>query len=97
MLVVVIEARWSARTKAVEINKYLEEVLQVLQDMRFNENETSDAMQRDNPMLIYNFLTLLGLWNKVLIHIDGIQKRLQDPGMNFHYAASRFESPPRSL
>ncbi|XP_013789878.1 uncharacterized protein LOC106473743 [Limulus polyphemus] len=56
-----------------------------------NENETSktrsDARQLYNRMLSYDFLTLLGFWNKVLIHIDRIQKRLQDPTMNFHDAA----------
>ena len=86
------ETRWSARTEAVKpVNKYLEEILQVLQDMTDNENETSeirsDARQLYNRMLSYDFLTLLGFWNKVLIHIDRIQKRLQDPSMNFHNAA----------
>ena len=56
-----------------------------------NENETSetrsDARQLYNRMLSYVFLTFLGFWNKVLIRIDHIQKRLQDPSMNFHDAA----------
>lgn len=86
------ETRWSARTEAVKpVNKYLEEILQVLQDMIDNENETSetrsDARQLYNRMLSYDFLILLGFWNKVLIRIDRIQKRLQDPSMNFHDAA----------
>ncbi len=67
------------------INKYLEEILQVLQDMIDNGNETSetrsDARQLYNRMLSYDFLILLGFWNKVLIRIriqirDRIQKRL---------------------
>ncbi|KAL3192981.1 hypothetical protein MRX96_058487 [Rhipicephalus microplus] len=33
------------------------------------------------------FLILLGFWNKVLVRIDRVQKRLQDPKMNFHDAA----------
>ncbi|XP_072129186.1 zinc finger MYM-type protein 1-like [Mobula birostris] len=86
------ETRGSARTEAVKpVNKYLEEILQVLQDMIDNENETSkarsDARQLYNCILSYNFLILLGFWNKVLIRIDRIQKRLQDPSMNFHDAA----------
>uniref|UniRef100_UPI00358F7EF6 zinc finger MYM-type protein 1-like n=1 Tax=Myxine glutinosa TaxID=7769 RepID=UPI00358F7EF6 len=86
------ETRWSARTEAVKpVNKYLKEILQVLQDMIDNENETSetrsDARQPYKRMLSYNFLTLLGFWNKVLIRIDRIQKRLHDPRMNFHDAA----------
>lgn len=40
-----------------------------------------------NRMLSYDFLTLLGFWNKMLIRIDHIQKMLQDPSMNFHDAA----------
>ncbi|XP_022235455.1 uncharacterized protein LOC106475694 [Limulus polyphemus] len=31
-------------------------------------------------------------WNKVLIRIDRIQKRLQDPNMNFHDAALDFKA-----
>ncbi|XP_053108997.1 uncharacterized protein LOC128326342 [Hemicordylus capensis] len=86
------ESRWSARAEAVKpVNKYLKEILQVLQDMIDNENETSetrsDARQLYNCMLSYDFLTLLGFWNKVLIRIDHIQKRLQDPSTNFHDAA----------
>ncbi|XP_040262207.1 52 kDa repressor of the inhibitor of the protein kinase-like [Bufo bufo] len=86
------ETRWSARTEAVKpVNNYFEEIVQVLQDMTDNENETSetrsDARQLCNRMLSYDFLTLLGFWNKVLICIDRIQKRLQDPSMNFHDAA----------
>ena len=56
-----------------------------------NEIETSetrgDARQLHNCMLSYDFLTLLGFRNKVLIRIDRIQKRLQGPSMNFHDAA----------
>ncbi|XP_053158016.1 uncharacterized protein LOC128347425 isoform X2 [Hemicordylus capensis] len=86
------ETRWSARTDAVKpVIVYLEEILQVLQDMIDNENETSetrsDARLLYNSMLSYDFLTLLGFWNKVLIRIDRIQKRLQDPSMNFHNTA----------
>ncbi|XP_013793818.1 uncharacterized protein LOC106477840 [Limulus polyphemus] len=86
------ETRWSTRTEAVRpVNKYLKEILQVLQDMIDNENEISenrnDARQQYNRMLSYDFLTLLGFWNKVFISIDRIQKRMQDPNMNFHDAA----------
>ncbi|XP_072115804.1 uncharacterized protein [Mobula birostris] len=44
-------------------------------------------------MLSYDFLILLGFWNKVLTRIDRIQKRLQDPGMNFHDAALDLKAP----
>lgn len=81
------ETKWNARTEAVKlVNKYLEEIFQIFQD---NENETSetrsDAMQLYNRILNYDFLILLGFWNKVLIHIDRVQKRQQDSSMNKHF------------
>ena len=83
--------RWSARTEAVKtINTYLEEILHVLHDMIDDENDSNetrrDARQLYNRMLGYDILTLIEFWNKVLIRIDRIQKRLQDPSMNFHDA-----------
>ena len=76
------------------VNKYLEEILQVLQDNENEKSETrSDARQLYNRMLSYDCLTLLGFWNKVLIRIDRIQKRLQDPSMNFHDAALDLKAP----
>jgi len=38
-------------------------------------------------MLSYDFITLLGFWNKVFIRIDCLRKRLHDPEMNFQGAA----------
>lgn len=43
-------------------------------------------------MLTPEFLTLLGFWTNVLLPIDRVQKRLQDPAMNFHDAALDLES-----
>ena len=60
---------------------YLEEILQVLQETR------SEARQLYNFMMSFDFLTLLGFWDKILICIDRVQNRLQDPSMNFHDAA----------
>ena len=37
-------------------------------------------------MITYDFPTLLGFWNKILICIYLIQKRLQDPKMSYHDA-----------
>ncbi|XP_072172633.1 zinc finger MYM-type protein 1-like [Diadema setosum] len=86
------ETRWSARTEAVKpVCKYLAEILKVLENLIDNENETSDtrsdANELYNRMLTYDFLTLLGFWNTLLMRIDRVQKRLQDPAMNFHDAA----------
>ena len=85
---------WShstARTEAGKpINKYLEEILQVLQDMINYENKTSetrnDASQLYNRILNYDFLNLLGFWNKVFIRIHPVQNRLHNPSMNFYDA-----------
>ena len=59
--------------------------------MIYNDNDTSEtrsvARQLYNHMLSYDFPTLLGFWNKLLIRIDRIQNRLQDIIINFHDAA----------
>ncbi|XP_026828169.1 uncharacterized protein LOC113562587 [Ooceraea biroi] len=86
------KTRWSARVEAVKpVSKYIEEILPVLQAMIDDESENSDtrsdAGQLYTSLLNYRVLTLLGFWNKVLISIDRVQKRLQDPKMNFHDAA----------
>ncbi|CAN7942344.1 unnamed protein product [Ixodes pacificus] len=82
----------SARVEAVKpVCRYLEDVLEVLQGMANNDKETSetrtDARLLHKRMLSFDFLTLLGFWNKILVHINRVQKRLQDPKMNFHDAA----------
>ncbi|CAH1973136.1 unnamed protein product [Acanthoscelides obtectus] len=86
------ESRWSANVEAIKpVNNYLEKILGVLEEMTEDKNQTSetrsDVQQLFNRMLKYDFLILLGFWNKVLIRIDRVQKRLQDPTMNFHDAA----------
>ncbi|XP_053119697.1 52 kDa repressor of the inhibitor of the protein kinase-like [Hemicordylus capensis] len=91
------ETRWSSRTEAVKpVNNHLEEILQVLQDMIDDEDESkesrSDAEQLRSHLLTYCFLTLLGFWNNILARIDSVQKRLQDPKMNFHNAAVDLKS-----
>ena len=40
----------------------------------------------------FNFIALLQFWNTVLGKIDRVQKRLQDPTMNFKEAATDIES-----
>ncbi|KAL3179499.1 hypothetical protein MRX96_007750 [Rhipicephalus microplus] len=86
------ETRWSARVEAVKpVGRYLEKILEVVQEMSNNDQETSetksDAALLQKRILSYDFLILLGFWNKVLVRIDRVQKRLQDPKMNFHDAA----------
>ena len=90
-------ARWSAKTESVKpVHIYIDEIVEVLQNLMVDKsasNETkSDAKQLYNRILTYDFLTLLGFWNKILGRIDRVQKRLQDPKMNFHYAALDLKS-----
>ena len=47
----------------------------------------NEAKQLYHQILTYDFVSLLGFWNKILIRIDRVQKRLQNPKMNFHDAA----------
>ena len=51
----------------------------------------SGAEQLQVCTLKFNFIILLQLWNAVLEKIDRVQKRLQDPTMNFKEAATDFE------
>ncbi|KAJ6660346.1 hypothetical protein lerEdw1_017769, partial [Lerista edwardsae] len=69
------ETRWSAWTEAVKpVSKYVEEILQLLYNMAYIDKETSetksDARNLYKHMLTYEFLTLLGFWNRILICID---------------------------
>ncbi|CAI9728340.1 Hypothetical predicted protein [Octopus vulgaris] len=86
------ETRWNARLDAVKnVRNYLDEILQVLQDNVDDENATTetryDANLLFNRILHHELFALLGFWNSVLIRIDRVQKRLQDPTMNFHDAS----------
>jgi hypothetical protein len=50
-----------------------------------------NAQQLLDNILTYNFLCLLHFWNNVLGRINRVQKRLQDPTMNFREAAADLE------
>lgn len=52
----------------------------------------SDAEQLQTCILNFNFTVLLHFWNVILGKIDRVQKRLQDPTMNFKEAATDIES-----
>ena len=52
----------------------------------------SGAEQLQACILKFNFIVLLQFWNTVLGKIDRVQKRLQDPTMNFKEAATDIES-----
>ena len=52
----------------------------------------SGAEQLQACILKFNFMVLLQFWNTVLGKIDRVQKRLQDPTMNFKEAETDIES-----
>ena len=71
--------RWSARVEAVKsINKYLDDILQILQAMMDDTTETtvtrSDATQLYNRILIRIFYSSGILAQSSLIPIDRVQK-----------------------
>lgn len=85
------ETRWSVRVAAVKpVHKYLKDMLNLLQGMTDNSDQTNETRieaRLHNRMLSYDFLTLLGFWNDVLVSINRVQKSIQVPSMNFHNAA----------
>ena len=82
------ETRWSARVEAIKpINNHLAEMVKLYSDQNQSSETKTEAKQIVNRMLAYVFLSLVGFWNQILIHIDRVQKRLQDRKMNFHDAA----------
>lgn len=91
------ETRWSARSKAVKaIHEGLDELVRLLEKLSEDSTMTpetrSGAHQLQACVLNFNFIVLLQFWNAVLGKIDRVQKRLQDPTMNFKEAATDIES-----
>ncbi|KAG1687021.1 Zinc finger MYM-type protein 1 [Nymphon striatum] len=91
------ETRWSARSEAVKaIHEGLDELVRLLEKLSEDSTMTpetrSGAQQLQACVLNFNFIVLLQFWNAVLGKIDRVQKRLQDPTMNFKEAATDIES-----
>jgi hypothetical protein len=91
------ETRWSARLEAVNaIYEGLDELVGLLENLSDDVNAThetrSDADSLLANILNFYFLALLHFWHTILGKIDRVQKRLQDPTMNFKDAASDLES-----
>lgn len=86
------ETRWSSRADAV---KALFEELDVLIDILecLSENTKHSAETRGDAavllqsILSFNFVVLLNFWHHLLSSINRVQKRLQDPAIDFHNAA----------
>ncbi|KAI8761623.1 Zinc finger MYM-type protein 1 [Biomphalaria glabrata] len=94
--------RWSARQDAVNsIHEQFDGFLQLLENLYDDGTQTSetqnDAYSLLQNVMNFNFITLLDFWHAVLSKIDRIQKRLQDPSMNFHDAALDLEGLQQRL
>ena len=48
-------------------------------------------------ILKFEFFVLLHFWNTILGNLDGVQKRLQDPSMNFKDAAADLKGLQHNL
>ncbi|XP_048367712.1 zinc finger MYM-type protein 1-like [Sphaerodactylus townsendi] len=91
------KTRWSAEAKAVKsVHVYLEDIIELLQEIEDDREETSASMREAKVLisclLSYDFLTYIGFWDKVLGRIDLVQRRLQNPGTDFHDAAQHLRS-----
>ena len=91
------DTRWSARQEAVEVVfEHIDELVTLLEDMTERKQNTAetcaDAQQLLDNILTYNFMCLLHFWDNILRRINRVQKRLQDPTMNFREAAADIEA-----
>ena len=76
----------------------LVELLEKLSDDRNQTNDTRTDAERLLPCILdFNFLVLLYFWNTILRKIDRVQKRLQDPTMNFKDAASDLDALEKNI
>jgi len=86
------DTRWSSKCDAVEaICMRIDSVVDALEHLQDNACKNSDT-RADAGILLHNILTynfhvLLPFWRSVLQASNRIQKRLQDPKMNFRDAA----------
>lgn len=86
------ETRWSARYEAVKpVFLNFKEILNLLENMSENEELNSDTRQDAfalaKRLSSYDFIILLEFWYLILGKLDTVQKRLQNPKMNFKDAA----------
>ena len=86
------DTRWSSKCDAVEaVCMQIDSVVDALKHLQDNACENSDTRADAGVLLrnilTYIFLVLLPFWRSVLQTINQIQKRLQDPKMNFRDAA----------
>jgi len=94
--------RWSSRAEAVKaIYVGEEQIIEILEELSDDSNQRSDTRSDAQSLLQcilnFNFLVLLHFWNIVLEKMDRVQKRLQDPNMNFRDAALDLDGLHRTL
>jgi len=90
------ETRWSAKAEAVKaIAEGVTELVELLESLSDDISQTMDTRNEAGTLLQsilkFNFIVLLHFWNNILGKVDRVQKRLQDPTMNFKDAASDME------
>ena len=86
------DTRWCVRFDVVKCaNGGIVELVDLLERLSDDENATADTKSRARNLLSnilnFNFLTFLPFWFEILEQVNRIQKRLQDPKMNFHEAS----------
>lgn len=91
------ETRWSSRADAVKVisDKYLQltELLEEMyEDATLSQDTRSDAFSLQQCLMNFNFVCLLYFWDCILGKINRVQKRLQDPAMNFADASLDLQS-----
>lgn len=96
------ETRWSSRSEAVKaMYEGLDELVKLLEKLSDDKNQTidtrTDAENLLQSILSFNFIVLLYFWHYFLGKIERVQKRLQDPTMNFKDAALDIESLEKKL
>ena len=91
------DTRWSARKDAVNaVHAGIDDLETVIADMSVNRDFSAET-RGDASVLVasisdFKFLCILNYWSEILPIIDRVQKRLQDPNMNFHEAATDLRS-----
>ena len=89
------ETRWSAKAEAVKaISEGVTELVELLESLSYEISQTMDTRNEGTLLqniLKFNFIVLLHSWNNIRGKEDRVQKRLQDPTMNFKGAASDME------
>ena len=91
------ETRWSTRSECVKaIHEGLDNLVNLLEKMSDDATEThetrGDAVILLKNILSFNFLVFISFWYEILKKIDRVQKRLQDPKINFHESSLDIES-----